>query len=296
MILVLLLAPVGAAGRTEVRVEDLQLQVELTPQGKGVVEASALLLGETKPLELELRISRSGSVELEGRVELPEEVENLLSSLNPTFLNVILSSYEGKTLGELVEGATWLPQLPKGVENAAMENVVLEEIEVKELKVLHPGVRFSLLLVLGGVEEGRDYLPLSLRLSLEPSGEAGLLSAHAEFSLPREGGRVVVRLPEGLGELLEGGSLENFSLALKLPEGAEVSGLPQGFENQNGTYRFSGDNMELFQSLVSDLGGASISYECSSRSPSFLPGLAVVILLAALLLVAFYRTRGRKKG
>ncbi|MEM3011801.1 MAG: hypothetical protein QW084_00345 [Candidatus Hadarchaeales archaeon] len=309
-----LLASAGLAGvkGKELRVENLQLQVELTPQAKCLVEASAVLRGETDnlfPLELELRVSTSGSssvkLELGGsaEVKLPEGVEDLLSSLDLQFLNTFLSSYEGKTLGELMEGgeSTGLPQLefPEIELPEEMREMVLEKVEVKELKVLQPGVRFSLLVVLGGVERGREYLPLSLQLSLELAEGGALLSARSEFSLPHEEGRVVVNLPENLnlGGLLGETSVGNFSLVLKLPEGASVSGLPPGFENEGAIYTFSGENMELFQSLIRDLGETSISYEYSPPATS-LPLLVAVAVAILVLLTGgtLWVLRGKKRG
>ncbi len=310
VLLLLASAGVAGAGGAELQVRDLEVRVELTPGARCTVEASALLRGGTEnlfPLELELRASGSGSssakLELKGSVgiKLPEGVEDLLSSLNLQLLNAFLSSYEGKTLGELMgEGGSTgtirlkLPEigLPEG-----MREMVLEKIEVRELKVLRPGVEFSLLVVLGGVEEGREYLPLSLRLSQELAEGGALLSARAEFSLPREGNRVVVKLPGGfnLEDLPGEVSVENFSLSLKLPEGAEVSGLPEGFENENGVYTFSGDNMELFQSLLRDLGGTSFSYQYSPPGPPLLTLAAAAVVLALLAGGTFWVLRGRKR-
>lgn len=303
LIFLLFLAPVEAA---ELDVENLRLHLEFTSQARCFVEASAFVQGDQplSRLQLDFRASLSNSSlrsTLEGEIQgLPERLENLLLSLSPPFLNAFLSSYEGKTLREIREGSGGLPaiefvgwEFPEG-----MENLVLKEIEVRKLKGLHPGVRFSLFLALEGMD-GRGYFPLSFWLSLERVEDGALLSARAEFGLPHEGNRVVVSsFPLPL-KFLKGFSLRNFSLILKVPEGAEVSGIPDGFENQGGTYFFSGENMELFQTLVCGLEGMNLSYEYSPPSSSLplLPFVVftLVVLASFLFLRAFYLKR-RKKG
>jgi hypothetical protein len=297
LLLLLLLAPVGAA---ETSLDNLLVEVEFTPQARCVVEASACAVGEDlPPLELELGVSRSGSsslkMEVKGSVgELPGEVENLLPYITAQQLNLFLSSYQGKRLGELMGGGSFL-EMPEVEFPPEMENLVLERIEVKEFKPLHPGLRFSLLVVLGGVQGGWEYLPLSLWFSLSPSGEGINLSVRAEFSLPHQGDQVLVDLSplSDLGGTLEGVSVGNFSLSLRLPEGASVSGL-QGFENENGSYRFSGENMESFLALASSMGETSLSYPYSPPPGSSL--LTVAAAGAVLLLLlggALWILRGR---
>lgn len=294
LLLLLFLPP--AAGTY---LENFRLDLEFTTQAKCLLEASSFLKtgGALPSLRLEVRALPSGS-SLRSTVEgeaggLPGGWENLLF-FSPQLLNSFLSLYEGKTLREIREGSGALPairfedfELPRG-----MENLVLEEIEVRELRRLDGSVGFSVLLVLGGVE--RRYLPSSFWLSLEEAGEGAFLSVRAEFSLPRQGNRVVVTsLPLPPRELLEGISLENFSLTLRVPEGAEISGLPEGFENREGTYSFSGENMELFQALLEGLGGMSLSYECPSPSFPILPLSLLLILLSLLLGKAFLLRRGK---
>jgi hypothetical protein len=297
LLLLLLLAPAGAA---EVRLDNLLVEVEFTPQARCVVEASACVVGGVSlpALELELRASRSGSsslkMEVEGRVEeLPGEVENLLSHVTPQQLNLFLSSYQGKRLGELMEGGSFL-EIPEVELPQRVENLVLERIEVRKFRPLHPGLEFSLLVVLGGVQEGREYLPLGLRLSLSPAGEGITLSVRAEFSLPHQEDQVVVRLGElpNLEGMLEKVSVGSFSLSLKLPEGASVSGL-QGFENENGSYRFSGENMESFLFLASSVGETSLSYPYSPPGSSLLTAAAAVVVLLLLLGGTLWILRGR---
>lgn len=283
-LLLLLLAPAEAAG---IRLENLRVEAEFTPQARCAVEASAHAVGgeSLPPLELELRASRSGSslrVEVGGRVGDLGELENLVSQVTVQQLNLLLSYCQGKRLGELMGGGSFLGV--SGVELPPWaENLVLERIEVKEFKPLHPGLRFSLLLVLGGVSGGWEYLPLSLRLSLSPVEEGTALHAWAEFGLPHQGDRVVVDLStlSDLGGTLEGVSVGSFSLSLRLPEGASVSGL-RGFENENGSYRFSGENSESFQALSSSLGETILSYSYSPPGSSLAPAAAGAVLLLLL--------------
>jgi len=296
LLLLLLLPPAGAAGT---QLENLRVEAEFTPQASCVVEASACAVGEDlPPLELELRVSQSGSsslkMEVKGSVgELPGEVENLLPYVTAQQLNLFLSSYQGKRLGELMGEGSSL-EMPEVELPPEMENLVLERIEVREFKPLHPGLRFSLLVVLGGVQGGWEYLPLSLWFSLSPSGEGINLSVRAEFSLPHQGDQVVVDLSRlsDLGGTLKGVSVGSFSLSLRLPEGASVSGL-QGFENESGSYRFSGENSESFQALASSLGETTLSYSYSPPGSSLLPAVAAGAVLLLLLGGALWILRGR---
>ena len=294
LLLLLLLAPVGA---TEVRLENLRVEAEFTPQARCAVEASARAVGggSLPPLELELRVSKSGSsslkMEVAGRVGDLGELENLVSQVTVQQLNLLLSYYQGKRLGELMGGGSFL-ELPGVDLPPRAENLVLERIEVREFKPLHPGLRFSLLVVLGGVSEGWEYLPLGLRLSLSPTEGGTSLQAWAEFGLPHRGDRVVVdfsTLPD-LAGTLKGVSVGSFSLSLRLPEGAGVSGL-QGFENENGSYRFSGENSESFQVLASSLGGTTLSYSYSPPGSPLLPVAAAGAVLLLLLGGALWALR-----
>jgi hypothetical protein len=94
-----------------------------------------------------------------------------------------------------------------------------------------------------------------------------------------------------LGGTLEGVSVGSFSLSLRLPEGASVSGL-QGFENESGSYRFSGENSESFQALASSLGETSLSYSYSPPGSS-LPVAAAGAVLLLLLGGALWILRGK---
>ncbi len=301
LLLLLFLTPLEAA---EVSVDNLQLQLEFTRQARCLAEASALIRSDQNlpHLRLELQALFSNSSlksTLEGEIEeLPGKLENLLFFLSPQLLNIFLSRYEGKTLREIREGSGDLPAVEFLVPGFPREgeNWVLKKMEIRKLERLYPGVKFSLSVVLEGTG-GREYFPLHLWLSMERMEGGGLLSARAGGGLPRRGNRVVVNsLP--LGRFLEGISLGKFSLILKVPEGAEVSGLPEGFENLGGTYVFSGENMELFQTLAGELEGMSLSYEYFPPPSSFpFPLLLVPFLVIPLsfFLKSFYGRGKRKK-
>lgn len=247
----------------------------------------------SSPSSGQLEIDLSGSVTFSENTlgELP--LENL-STMTAEMLNLMLQEFEGKPLSEILFGFTGEEvELPPEIEDLRIDSINFTEFSWDE-PTLVVGVTATISGSIFEDEELRDELPVTIDISFEGDESSLNLSISAssetvefdmslestltddtwEISLSIEAGGVLPEFgKEGLGsfevppaaqdllgeqdlsETLKG---QNITFKLTVPGGTDVSELPGGYDQSDGTYTWTGSSAaDAFESMMTGEAGPS---------------------------------------
>ncbi len=271
----------------------------------------------SSPSSGQLKIELNGSVTFYENVLGDLPLENL-STMTPGMLNLMLQEFEGEYLSDILFGITGEEvELPPEV-----GDLVIDSIDFTEFSWDEPALMVGVTATISGSvfedEELRDELPVTINLSFEGdesslslsitassqsvefemSLEAILtddtwdvsLSIEAEGVLPEfeEKGLGGFEIPSGARDLLGEQDLseafggQNITFELTVPGETDVSELPGGYDQSDGTYTWTGsDAAGAFESLITGEAGP----EGGPGEEEELPWLWIGIGVAAVVVI-----------
>lgn len=296
-------------------------EIEQLPINSGNVDIEI-----SSPSSGQLEIDLSGSVTFTENILGDLPLENL-STMTPEMLNLMLQGFEGGYLSEILFGFTGEEvELPPEIEDLRIDSINFTEFSWDE-PTLVVGVTATLSGSVFEDEELRDELPVtinllfegdenSLSLSITASSQSvefemfldatltdntwdASLSIEAEGVLPEfeERGLGSFEVPpevtgllgeQDLGEVLGG---QNITFELTVPEETDVSELPSGYAQSDGTYTWSGSAAAgAFESLITGEAGP----EGGPGEEEGLPWLWIGVGIAAVVVIVIAIVAARR--
>jgi len=256
--------------------------------------------------QLKFEVSGDATFTEAGLAELPEEARTILPTINADIINAYIAQFgiEGEYLSEAISKipGIWPVELPPEAADIKIEKINFNKFSWKDLKI-----EAGLTTTISGSEfENKFDLSLDIHVTGEDNTMEINLTFDGYFDLPRVGDNVrwnlqtpkMENIPElenlnleNLGELLKQYDID---FTLKVPSGASVSGLPQGYSQSDDTYTWSGDNAADALDLVlrgEPQGNVTYGYKPSSGFPWLVVGVLIAVFVVAGVVVVVLRRR-----